>query len=107
MINVMRPRPYLVTRPLIYETPTSSYQQHHERDNELPRDVLVFSTAITRLQSAEMSGLSPSSSGLLPMPGAPSSSWAGYKARVAALLGHHDTKVIVAFWLFGMLYRGS
>ncbi|KAL4723609.1 battenin CLN3 protein [Fusarium chlamydosporum] len=50
-----------------------------------------------------MSGLSPSSSGLLPMPGAPSSSWAGYKARLAALLGHHDTKVVIAFWLFGLI----
>ncbi|KAL6922228.1 hypothetical protein ACHAPO_002986 [Fusarium lateritium] len=50
-----------------------------------------------------MSGLSPSSSGLLPMPGAPSSSWGAYKARVAALLGHHDTKVVVAFWLFGLI----
>ncbi|KAF9771963.1 battenin CLN3 protein [Fusarium sp. DS 682] len=50
-----------------------------------------------------MSGLSPSSSGLLPMPRAPSSSWAVYKARVAAMMGHHDTKVIVAFWLFGLI----
>ncbi|KAM0236559.1 hypothetical protein ACHAP5_009370 [Fusarium lateritium] len=50
-----------------------------------------------------MSGLSPSSSGLLPMPGAPSSSWAAYRARIAAVLGHHETKVIVAFWLFGLI----
>ncbi|KAG5658094.1 hypothetical protein KAF25_007045 [Fusarium avenaceum] len=50
-----------------------------------------------------MSGLSPSSSGLLPMPGAPSSSWAAYRARIAAMLGHHETKVIVAFWLFGLI----
>ncbi|KAK2934763.1 Batten's disease protein Cln3 [Fusarium oxysporum f. sp. vasinfectum] len=50
-----------------------------------------------------MSGLSPSASGLLPMPGAPSSSWAVYKARAAAMMGHHDTKVIVAFWLFGLI----
>ncbi|QGI81455.1 hypothetical protein CEK25_008184 [Fusarium fujikuroi] len=52
---------------------------------------------------AAMSGISPSASGLLPMPGAPSSSWAAYKARAAAIMGHHDTKVIVAFWLFGLI----
>ncbi|KAF5663713.1 BTN1 [Fusarium heterosporum] len=50
-----------------------------------------------------MPGLSPSSSGLLPMPGAPSSSWAAYKARAGAMLGHPETKVIIAFWLFGLI----
>ncbi|RSL79698.1 Protein BTN1 [Fusarium oligoseptatum] len=50
-----------------------------------------------------MSGVSPSSSGLLPMPGSPSSSWAVYKAKIAAMLGHRDMKVIVAFWLFGLI----
>ncbi|UPL02059.1 hypothetical protein LCI18_012993 [Fusarium solani-melongenae] len=50
-----------------------------------------------------MSGVSPSSSGLLPMPGSPSSSWAVYKAKIAAILGHKDMKVIVAFWLFGLI----
>ncbi|KAL2752386.1 hypothetical protein ACRALDRAFT_2022299 [Sodiomyces alcalophilus JCM 7366] len=49
------------------------------------------------------SGRSPSSSGLLPMPGSPSSSWALYRARVSALLRHVDTHVIVAFWLFGLI----
>ncbi|TWU72331.1 battenin CLN3 protein [Metarhizium rileyi] len=38
-----------------------------------------------------------SSSGLLPMPGSPGSSW------VASLLRHHDTKVLIAFWLFGLI----
>lgn len=46
-------------------------------------------------------GRAPSSSALLPMPGAPSSSWAVYRARVGALLRHADTKILVAFWLLG------
>lgn len=44
---------------------------------------------------------SPSSSGLLPMPGTPSSSWAVYRARLRAILSHSDLAVVVAFWLFG------
>ncbi|KAG5990195.1 battenin CLN3 protein [Claviceps pusilla] len=36
----------------------------------------------------------------LPLPGTPASSWAAYRARIADLLQHHDTKVITAFWLF-------
>ncbi|KAH7149114.1 batten's disease protein Cln3 [Dactylonectria estremocensis] len=50
-----------------------------------------------------MSGRSPASSGLLPMPGSPSSSWAVYKARLASVFGHADAKVVVAFWLFGLI----
>ncbi|KAI0025945.1 BTN1 protein [Xylariomycetidae sp. FL0641] len=46
---------------------------------------------------------SPASSGLLPLPGAPSSSWAMYKARFAALFRHADTAVMIAFWLFGLM----
>ncbi|KAL2196990.1 CLN3 protein-domain-containing protein [Corynascus similis CBS 632.67] len=45
----------------------------------------------------------PSSSGLLPLPGAPSSSWALYRARLAALFRNADVSVVVAFWLFGLI----
>ncbi|KAG5978123.1 battenin CLN3 protein [Claviceps digitariae] len=46
----------------------------------------------------------PSSShGRLPLPGTPASSWAAYRARIAGLLQHHDTKVITAFWLLGLI----
>ncbi|OLN81974.1 Protein BTN1-like protein 2 [Colletotrichum chlorophyti] len=50
-----------------------------------------------------MTGRSPSSSGFLPMPGSPSSSWALYRARLSALFRHADTQVIVAFWLLGLI----
>ncbi|WYZ43371.1 hypothetical protein EsH8_VI_001070 [Colletotrichum jinshuiense] len=50
-----------------------------------------------------MTGRSPSSSGLLPMPGSSSSSWAVYRARLSALFRHADTKVVVAFWLLGLI----
>ncbi|GKT94452.1 protein btn1 [Colletotrichum tofieldiae] len=50
-----------------------------------------------------MTGRSPSSSGLLPMPGSPSSSWALYSARLSALFRHADTQVVVAFWLLGLI----
>ncbi|KAM4066791.1 CLN3 protein [Hirsutella rhossiliensis] len=48
-------------------------------------------------------GRSPSSSALLPMPGAPSSSWAVYRARLSTLLRHADTRTLVAFWLLGLI----
>lgn len=57
--------------------------------------------ALISYTRAAMSGRSPASSGLLPMPGSPSSSWAVYRARLASILGHSDTKVVAAFWLFG------
>jgi battenin len=44
---------------------------------------------------------SPASSGLLPMPGSPSSSWAVYQARLSTILKNVDNAVLVAFWLFG------
>ena len=44
---------------------------------------------------------SPSSSGLLPMPGSASSSWAACKARLATIFRNADVSVLVAFWLFG------
>lgn len=50
---------------------------------------------------------SPSSSGLLPLPGAPSSSWALYRARFTTVLRNADTCVVIAFWLFGKLRRGT
>ncbi|KAI6781450.1 uncharacterized protein J7T54_001412 [Emericellopsis cladophorae] len=37
------------------------------------------------------------------MPGAPSSSWGLYTARIQSLLRHPDMKVVVAFWLFGLI----
>lgn len=43
----------------------------------------------------------PSTSALLPMPGAASSSWAVYRARLSALLRHADTRILTAFWLLG------
>ncbi|KAI1862391.1 uncharacterized protein JN550_010253 [Neoarthrinium moseri] len=46
---------------------------------------------------------SPASSGLLPMPGSPSSSWAIYQARVAAIFRNTDNAVLAAFWLFGLI----
>ncbi|KAI0891306.1 Batten's disease protein Cln3 [Annulohypoxylon nitens] len=46
---------------------------------------------------------SPASSGLLPMPGSPSSSWAIYRARLASIFQNADTSVLVAFWLFGLI----
>ncbi|KAI1453144.1 BTN1 protein [Annulohypoxylon moriforme] len=46
---------------------------------------------------------SPASSGLLPMPGSPSSSWAIYRARLASVFQNADTSVLVAFWLFGLI----
>ncbi|KAK0642934.1 batten's disease protein Cln3 [Cercophora newfieldiana] len=46
---------------------------------------------------------SASTSGLLPMPGAPSSSWAVYRARLGNLLKSADTSVLLAFWLFGLI----
>ncbi|RYC53840.1 hypothetical protein CHU98_g12369 [Xylaria longipes] len=46
---------------------------------------------------------SPASSGLLPMPGSPSASWALYKARLASVLQHSGASVLIAFWLFGLI----
>ncbi|OTB04547.1 hypothetical protein M426DRAFT_58371 [Hypoxylon sp. CI-4A] len=46
---------------------------------------------------------SPASSGLLPLPGSPSSSWALYRARLASIFQNADTSVLVAFWLFGLI----
>ncbi|KAH8904098.1 batten's disease protein Cln3 [Coniochaeta sp. PMI_546] len=50
-----------------------------------------------------MTTRSPSSSGLLPLPGAPSSSWALYRARFYSIFRNADTSVLVAFWLFGLI----
>ncbi|KAG5942906.1 battenin CLN3 protein [Claviceps sorghi] len=43
------------------------------------------------------------SHGRLPLPGTPGSSWAAYRVRIGALLQHPDTKVMTAFWLFGLI----
>ncbi|CAM1500493.1 Fc.00g096550.m01.CDS01 [Cosmosporella sp. VM-42] len=50
-----------------------------------------------------MTGPSPSSSGLLPMPGSTGSSWAVYRERLGGWMRNPDLKVIVAFWLFGLI----
>ncbi|KAH0489882.1 hypothetical protein TgHK011_001374 [Trichoderma gracile] len=50
-----------------------------------------------------MPSRSPSSSGLLPMPGSPSSSWAIYSARINSLVKHPNMRVVVAFWLLGLI----
>jgi battenin len=38
---------------------------------------------------------------MLPLPGAPSSSWAQFRQRFRALFSGADPRVCVAFWLFG------
>ncbi|RDL40213.1 Protein BTN [Venustampulla echinocandica] len=50
---------------------------------------------------------SPSSSGLLPLPGSPGSSWPVYKARFKAIFKGADPPVLVAFWLFGLINNVS
>ncbi|RAL17756.1 CLN3-domain-containing protein [Aspergillus homomorphus CBS 101889] len=40
---------------------------------------------------------------MLPLPGAPSSSWAQFRGRLAALFHGADPRVCVAFWLFGLI----
>ncbi|KAL4992278.1 CLN3 protein-domain-containing protein [Aspergillus falconensis] len=40
---------------------------------------------------------------MLPLPGAPSSSWARFRAQFGALFHGADPKVCVAFWLFGLI----
>ncbi|QUC16287.1 uncharacterized protein UV8b_00528 [Ustilaginoidea virens] len=45
-----------------------------------------------------------SSSGLLPpLPGTPASSWSAYQARISSLLKHAEIRVVVAFWLLGLI----
>ncbi|KZZ87941.1 Golgi integral membrane protein (Cln3) [Moelleriella libera RCEF 2490] len=44
-----------------------------------------------------------SASGLLPLPGSASSSWPAYRAKISSLLRHPDTKVLIAFWLLGLI----
>ncbi|CZT43967.1 probable battenin [Rhynchosporium secalis] len=50
---------------------------------------------------------SPSSPGLLPLPGSPGSSWAVYKARLGTIFQGADTSVLIAFWLFGLINNVS
>ncbi|MCJ1387075.1 G1/S-specific cyclin cln3 [Xylographa soralifera] len=40
---------------------------------------------------------------MLPLPGAPSTSWAMYRARLRAVFAGADPRVCLAFWLFGTL----
>lgn len=50
-----------------------------------------------------MTDSSASSHMRLPLPGSPSSSWGAYTARLNALRHHPNMKVVVAFWLFGLI----
>lgn len=38
---------------------------------------------------------------MLPLPGAPSSSWARFCERLKAIFSGADPRVCIAFWLFG------
>lgn len=38
---------------------------------------------------------------MLPLPGAPSSSWARFRERLKAIFSGADPRVCIAFWLFG------
>ncbi|KAE8378336.1 CLN3 protein-domain-containing protein [Aspergillus bertholletiae] len=40
---------------------------------------------------------------MLPLPGAPSSSWARFRERLSASFSGADPRVCVAFWLFGLI----
>ncbi|KAI7198929.1 protein btn1, partial [Hortaea werneckii] len=40
---------------------------------------------------------------MLPMPGAPSTSWSSYRARIQAAIEAADIRVCIAFWLFGLI----
>ncbi|KAI9870732.1 MAG: G1/S-specific cyclin cln3, partial [Pleopsidium flavum] len=40
---------------------------------------------------------------MLPLPGAPASSWAMYRARFKATFDGADARVCIAFWLFGLI----
>ncbi|MCJ1418161.1 G1/S-specific cyclin cln3 [Xylographa parallela] len=40
---------------------------------------------------------------MLPLPGAPSTSWAMYRARLRAAFAGADPRVCLAFWLFGLI----
>ncbi|TLD32883.1 hypothetical protein PspLS_00725 [Pyricularia sp. CBS 133598] len=46
---------------------------------------------------------SPQSSGLLPMPGSTSASWAVYRSRLVSVFRGVDSSVLIAFWLFGLI----
>ncbi|KAL9473320.1 hypothetical protein ACSS6W_007700 [Trichoderma asperelloides] len=57
----------------------------------------------SQFKGSEMSSRSPSASGLLPVPGSPSSSWAIYGSRLRSLVKHPNMRVVVAFWLLGLI----
>ncbi|KAI6803904.1 protein btn1 [Hortaea werneckii] len=40
---------------------------------------------------------------MLPMPGAPTTSWSSYRARIQAAVEGADLRVCIAFWLFGLI----
>ncbi|KAE8319246.1 CLN3 protein-domain-containing protein [Aspergillus transmontanensis] len=40
---------------------------------------------------------------MLPLPGAPASSWARFRERLSALFSGADPRVCIAFWLFGLI----
>jgi hypothetical protein len=81
----------------------------HRTSSSPPLQLQLFRSSILAPHGANHSyrvypikmNRSPSASGLLPMPGAPSSSWALYRARLETILKSADTSVLIAFWLFG------
>ncbi|KAG6244508.1 battenin CLN3 protein [Claviceps purpurea] len=70
------------------------HHQHHHRHADV---------SISPEQGAMTGRITPSSHQRLPLPGTASSLWAIYRARMTSLLRHPDTKVLTAFWLFGLI----
>ncbi|KAL2850560.1 CLN3 protein-domain-containing protein [Aspergillus pseudoustus] len=58
---------------------------------------------LTRPRSPTLRALVMPEEPMLPLPGSPSSSWARFRAQLAALFHGADPKVCVAFWLFGLI----
>lgn len=100
-VRPVRPRRYTSAdawrRPRINCSTFPTSSQYHGRP---PEHRTTARCAAVPLADRKMNR-SPSTSGLLPLPGAPSSSWALYRARLLSIFRHADTSVIVAFWLFG------
>jgi battenin len=40
---------------------------------------------------------------MIPLPGAPSSSWALFRQRLSTMFEHVDKRIVGSFWLFGEL----
>lgn len=85
--------------PFNIETQTS-----HAAGYRVPRQKRRDKKLPSPPPSRRMTGRSSAaSSGLLPMPGSPSSSWALYRARLGGIFRNTDFAVLIAFWLFGLI----